>query len=1026
MATDERTAMVEELKFSPYTSFFGTEDLISSPIVKEECDNSEIMKLPTKDMGLFGYCPVYDDVCLVICNNCRRSIKPQAIESHRKKCITNSSDSHKTSASLTQINQINSRISEGAKLSNTGRNDKKDTYSSSSNNGVPFNHSIDQILSAKVVVRKLSPTGESIKNSSQKLSPIEESIRSNSSVLPHYQYLPSTSGPGPGDHSISRTFRFSNSGIISDSYVNIKNFSSETLSNISPVVVLNNTIPINSALTTIKTENLVKQFKAKEFNPDQHCGVPLADGNPCVKALTCKQHRSALRRAVPGRSKELDVLIKEQKARRKVASTKLMQNNSCANSVNFQNEKRTSMEFQSLNCIPNNCIKICLEPSELQNYERTNCVPFSRNGNESCLLLPTEDSCNQSALDSVQPLDYGPCVEPTIDYGPCVEPTIDYGPCVEPTIDYGPPAEPAIDYGPPAEPAIGYECQAEPAIGYGCPVEPAIEYETPTEPKIDYGPLAESIIHYESSVEPTICQTESTNQLPNSIPQEELRNSLDCGDFKTGCLASSCASQIETCDTFCELNNCTENSIKIPEIENLPEIEPTVSSQADVKSPSPAPSWNRTSSPSAGGESVTDSCMLKDRPETKAALIRKPSQMPHIIYHPRPSAICTYGMRETKHGLVLTSYRSDSVREALQKAIEEEKLYLQRRKENSDLSMKSKPACELAMSSELTHSLTNRKAVPKSELLSCNVPEKNIVSTFASKPSDIICTTGSDILSYTSAFRNEHVSFNKLQTLRNIVTSSGTSVVNSHLKAFPISSISKNSDRTTPKIVQRYINPSYVTGSAKSPENATPSKRIRFSLPQIYEPAAESSTRHLTRASTFSSQALNHLIAPLTFNNIVHAKTHPKESFPNFEINKLNNERKENSARKSLLTYVGGFEEDRTGFICSFKSRFPVSNKNQFVCSFSGPCELENTKVNVTSPRRTLNMCENTEIERTEECSFEVSRTSENHSSFSSVPSKSYNRSSVSSVVLTSENKTHSEQLDFASFECGKNLRSDV
>ncbi|KFM59060.1 Bile salt-activated lipase, partial [Stegodyphus mimosarum] len=596
MATDERTAMVEELKFSPYTSFFGIEDLIRSPKVKE-CDNSEIMKLPVKDIGLFGYCPVYDDVCLVICNNCHRSIKPQAIESHRKKCITDSSDPHKSSASVTQINQINSRISEGAKLSNTGRNDKKGTYSSSSNNG--FNHSIDQILSAKVVVRKLSPTGESIKNNSQKLSSIgEESIRSNSSVLPHYQYLPSTSGPGPGDHSITRTFQFSNSGIISDSYVNIKNFSSETLSNISPVVVLSNTFPINSALTTIKTENFVKQFRAKEFNPDQHCGVRMADGNPCVKALTCKQHRRELRRAVPGRSKELDVLIKEQKARRKVASTKLMQNNSCANSINFQNEKRTSMEFQSLNCIPNNCIKICLEPSELQNYERANCVPFSRNGNESCLLLPTEDSCNQSAQDNVQPLDYGPCVEPTIEYGPPTEPTIEYGPPTEPAIEYGPPTEPAIDYGPPTEPTIDYGPPTEPTIDYGPPpTEPTIDYgPPPTEPTIDYGPPpTEPTIDYgPPPTEPTIlCQTESTDQLPNSNPQEELRNSSDCEDFKTGCLAFSCASKIETCDTFCELNNCTENSIKIPEIENLPEIEPTVSSQVDVKSPSPAPSWNR-------------------------------------------------------------------------------------------------------------------------------------------------------------------------------------------------------------------------------------------------------------------------------------------------------------------------------------------------------------------------------------------------------------------------------------------------
>ncbi|XP_035204480.1 uncharacterized protein LOC118179418 isoform X4 [Stegodyphus dumicola] len=63
---------------------------------------------------------------------------------------------------------------------------------------------------------------------------------------------------------------------------------------------------------------------------------------------------------------------------------------------------------------------------------------------------------------------------------------------------------------------------------------------------------------------------------------------------------------------------------------------------------------------------------------TNLTSTNKQLRIPHIQYHPRPYAICTYGMRSTRRGLVLCSYRSDSVREALEKTTEEEKRFLAR------------------------------------------------------------------------------------------------------------------------------------------------------------------------------------------------------------------------------------------------------------------------------------------------------------------------------------------------------------
>ncbi|KAL3853718.1 hypothetical protein ACJMK2_017237 [Sinanodonta woodiana] len=58
-------------------------------------------------------------------------------------------------------------------------------------------------------------------------------------------------------------------------------------------------------------------LKDREFDPNKHCGVIVADtGKSCTRSLTCKSHALSLRRAVPGRRLPFDELLKEHKERK--------------------------------------------------------------------------------------------------------------------------------------------------------------------------------------------------------------------------------------------------------------------------------------------------------------------------------------------------------------------------------------------------------------------------------------------------------------------------------------------------------------------------------------------------------------------------------------------------------------------------------------------------------------------------------------------------------------------------------------
>ncbi|XP_013869911.1 ataxin-7-like protein 1 [Austrofundulus limnaeus] len=57
-----------------------------------------------------------------------------------------------------------------------------------------------------------------------------------------------------------------------------------------------------------------RRLSGRVFDPDKHCGVPDPETKrSCTRSLTCKTHSLTQRRAVPGRSKDFNVLLAEHK-----------------------------------------------------------------------------------------------------------------------------------------------------------------------------------------------------------------------------------------------------------------------------------------------------------------------------------------------------------------------------------------------------------------------------------------------------------------------------------------------------------------------------------------------------------------------------------------------------------------------------------------------------------------------------------------------------------------------------------------
>ncbi|CAG9759386.1 unnamed protein product [Ceutorhynchus assimilis] len=62
------------------------------------------------------------------------------------------------------------------------------------------------------------------------------------------------------------------------------------------------------------SSNSSSKTSPKNYDPDIHCGVVEGDRGPCMRSITCSNHRLNLRKQVLGRSKDIHQLIAERKA----------------------------------------------------------------------------------------------------------------------------------------------------------------------------------------------------------------------------------------------------------------------------------------------------------------------------------------------------------------------------------------------------------------------------------------------------------------------------------------------------------------------------------------------------------------------------------------------------------------------------------------------------------------------------------------------------------------------------------------
>lgn len=56
-----------------------------------------------------------------------------------------------------------------------------------------------------------------------------------------------------------------------------------------------------------------KAKSVKEYDPDVHCGVVDSNKGPCLRSITCSNHRIQLKKLVPGRRKDIQQLITEKR-----------------------------------------------------------------------------------------------------------------------------------------------------------------------------------------------------------------------------------------------------------------------------------------------------------------------------------------------------------------------------------------------------------------------------------------------------------------------------------------------------------------------------------------------------------------------------------------------------------------------------------------------------------------------------------------------------------------------------------------
>lgn len=338
-----QTQLVEEmdaLSPSPQTTSSGcstnatpTSSRSHSPKPHNPHEN-DVMKLPRKDMHIFGQCPVHEDFVLVVCDSCHASVKLEAFASHVR--LRHQKTGHGSRLKLCSVDLLKT----------------EDIFSLSTKPTVPppLLAPVVEVTAPPVpniepieamdIVEDVPPQikiEDVVKNEDD----IEPMIEENNVIsIPDTEPLPPLSNDlmammGEPESNIAsastpETPAVSTTPIVRLQVKSEPNESTTTTVVLTPSAATKKVSPLKISPIITSGGGIVTsggggrdRKPLREYHPDKHCGVWDVDTKRhCTRALTCKSHSVVLKRKIEGRSRPFDELVAAHKKAQAEAASK--------------------------------------------------------------------------------------------------------------------------------------------------------------------------------------------------------------------------------------------------------------------------------------------------------------------------------------------------------------------------------------------------------------------------------------------------------------------------------------------------------------------------------------------------------------------------------------------------------------------------------------------------------------------------------------------------------------------------------
>ena len=330
----------------------------------------DVMKLPKKDMHIFGLCPVQDDFVLVVCDCCGSSVKMEAFASHVKlRHGSRAAAVSKSALARVERNLRQCTVDLSKEDTMFGKSESSSLATSSlSTSAAPSSvpspagsSSSSRIQGSSGILRPASKTPDKELNVPEPMDvdpapqfrrktmpkfPAEEIPDSTTSSTNNVISIPDTE---PLPHAMSgdimaimgeptadsTTPTSSQHGGPNNPMINLKVRGDSIVLAPSPGMGTEPASP-SSRLKTLVPNNIPEALKSlkpspsnggkkgaktgegrkpvREYHPDKHCGVWDNDSKRnCTRALTCKSHSVLLKRKIAGRSRPFDELVAAHK-----------------------------------------------------------------------------------------------------------------------------------------------------------------------------------------------------------------------------------------------------------------------------------------------------------------------------------------------------------------------------------------------------------------------------------------------------------------------------------------------------------------------------------------------------------------------------------------------------------------------------------------------------------------------------------------------------------------------------------------